>query len=174
MVMKKGISPLIAAVILIAFVVAVASVVATFFTDIAVDWGEDIEGAAPVQCGMMRMEITDFSTELNEDNNATLSFRSIGSNMNGVTIDIYSDQVYAGSFQWDPEDEEGTGPFEDGPVEEGITVTVDLTDDVTDTDDVILGSDDVANLEEGDEVEIVSLDCTGITSEYIIEEDDLV
>ncbi len=165
-VMKKGISPLIAAVILIAFVVAVASVVATFFTDIAVDWGEDIEGAAPVQCGMMRMEITDFSAEINGDNNATLSFRSIGSHMNGVTINIYSDAVYAGSLEWDPDEEESPEPFDDGPIEEGMTVTVDLTEHVID-------SEDVENIQDDDVIEIVSLDCTGVMTEHTVHEDDI-
>ncbi|MFP4116413.1 MAG: archaellin/type IV pilin N-terminal domain-containing protein [Candidatus Aenigmatarchaeota archaeon] len=168
--MKKGISPLIAAVILIAFVVAVASIVATFFTDVAGEWGEDIEGAAPVECAMMTTEITDFSAEHNGtdgNNNASLSFRSMGSAMNGVVINIYSDEVYANSTEWDEEEEEGDGPFSDGPIEEGRTVTVDLVEQG------ILSSEEVTTLSQDEEVEIVSLDCTGVSTRYTIDEDDI-
>jgi|GEM_PF-1009162 len=163
-VMKKGISPLIAAVILIAFVVAVASVVATFFTDIAGEWGEDIEGAQPVECAMMNLEVMDFSTEVNETNgndNASLSFRSTGSPLTEVTINIYSGEVHSGSIDLmtyeEPEEE---------PVEEGRTITLDLVEE-----DVI-GEEFVETIEEDDTVEVVSLDCPGVTEEYTVQEED--
>lgn len=165
--MKKGISPLIAAVILIAFVVAVASVVATFFTDIAGEWGEDIEGSEPVECAMMDIGIMDFSTEVNTtggtNDNASLSFRSTGSTMTGVTVNIYSDGVYSGSLDSD------SSPFDqyNGTVEEGMTVTVDLVEQG------IISSESVGQISVDDTVEVVSLDCTGVTEEYTVKDEDI-
>lgn len=164
--MKKGISPLIAAVILIAFVVAVASVVATFFTDIAGEWGQDIEEAEPVECAMMDIDIMDFNTEVNTSqsaNNASLSFRSTGSIMTGVTVNIYGDDVYSGSL------DSNSTPFADynGTVEEGLTVTTDLVNEG------VISEENIVDVSAGDTVEVVSLDCTGVTEEYTVEEGDI-
>ncbi len=60
---RKGISPLIAAVILIAFVIAVASIVATFFTDTAMEWGEEIGEEDPVGTIFTSVDIVDANPE---------------------------------------------------------------------------------------------------------------
>ncbi|MCD6477490.1 MAG: hypothetical protein J7K87_00620 [Candidatus Aenigmarchaeota archaeon] len=56
---KKGISPLIAAIILIAFVIAVAGIAGTFFTSFTQKQKVTVEtkGGALIDCSVTRMEI---------------------------------------------------------------------------------------------------------------------
>ncbi|MFP4151099.1 MAG: archaellin/type IV pilin N-terminal domain-containing protein [Candidatus Aenigmatarchaeota archaeon] len=61
--MKKGISPLVAAVILIAFVVAIAGIASAFFTDITEEWTGGVEEESPVECGLMSLEILGLNTD---------------------------------------------------------------------------------------------------------------
>ncbi len=55
--MKKGISPLIAAVVLIAFVIAVSVIVSVFFTDIAEEWGDQVSERDPINCAVASLSI---------------------------------------------------------------------------------------------------------------------
>lgn len=76
--MKKGISPLIAAVILIAFVIAVAGIVSGFFTGFFKQRQGEIsqKGEAMVDCG----------TALFDADANTFSFNSTGNNKTELTV----------------------------------------------------------------------------------------
>ncbi|MFP4116722.1 MAG: archaellin/type IV pilin N-terminal domain-containing protein [Candidatus Aenigmatarchaeota archaeon] len=85
----KGISPLIAAVILIAFVIAVAAIASTFFMDIAEDWGGEIENEDPV--GTIFTDIEIISTDKEND---TLAVRNSGrSDIDGFVVTVHGDVV---------------------------------------------------------------------------------
>ncbi len=86
---EKGISPLIASVILIAFVIAVASIVATFFTEIAEDWGEGLGEEDPIGMVFTDVEIVDVNTT--DDN---IVVRNTGrSEIQGFVVNIYNGGV---------------------------------------------------------------------------------
>ncbi len=137
--MKKGISPLIAAVILLAFVIAVAVLVSTFFTGTTERWARDIEDETPVDCALMNLEI--LSTDATPES-VTVDYWSMGSEVkSGVAVNIYQN----GSFMNNTRSQESLEIGEVG------TVTV-----------------DGLGLVDGDEVEVnvVSLDCGEVSTEY--------
>ncbi len=84
---KEGISPLIASVILIAFVIAVAAIASTLFMDLAEDWGGEIEEEDPVGSIFTDIEIIDIDGE-----NDNIAVRNSGQNdIEGFVVTVYGD-----------------------------------------------------------------------------------
>lgn len=143
--MKKGISPLVAAVILIAFVVAVAGIASTFFTDITVKWSEQASGGTPVECAFMRLEILDVA---NETNNDTVTYRSMKSDIqDGVSVTVY-----------DNNDNIEVNEVNNASLDAGEIGTV--------------AFDDGSLVAEG-RIEVASIDCREVTDTYTVQEEDL-
>ena len=90
--MKKGISPLIAAVVLIAFVIAIASLTSGTFTNLTSEWGEDVQdkGQTTLSCTQTNLEI---NTVRWNGQNLSLSVHNVGSNkLTGLTAEVTSEE----------------------------------------------------------------------------------
>jgi len=143
--MNKGISPLIAAVVLIAFVVAVAGIASTFFTDITLEWSEQARGGAPVECALMRIDVLSVA---NQTDNVSVVYMSAGSDIyDGVSATFY-----------DGDNDVIANEINDTSLDAGEIGTV-IFEDVS--------------LEVGGRVEVTSRDCPGVSDAYSIEEEDL-
>lgn len=111
--MDKGISPLVAAVVLIAFVVAIAAITSGFFTDLTADWGEDVErrGATTLTCSRTNLEIV---TVTWSDPDLTFSVRNKGDNaLTNLTAEITSmDESITSKFFNETLNESATETYE--------------------------------------------------------------
>lgn len=134
--LSKGISPLIAAVILMAFVIAVASIVATFFTDMAEEWGEGIGDEDPVGMIFTDVEIVEDRQEQDD-----IIVRNTGDReIEGFVVTLYNDDVLSEEF------DESLGP--------GMAGTLDL-----------VGTDLEGELENADRVEVAPVGAPGRSDE---------
>ena len=102
---KKGISPLIAAVILIAFVIAVAGIASTFFTGFTKETKADVESKAGtiVDCAVATIEMDSDTVGLNESEGSfSLVVSNTGSeDLSGLKI-IFFNSTYAGTCNATP------------------------------------------------------------------------
>ena len=110
--MKKGISPLIAAVVLIAFVIAIASLTSGTFTGLTSEWGEDVQdkGQTTLSCTQTNLEI---NTVRWNGQNLSLSVHNVGSNkLTGLTAEVTSEDESITSKYYDEELSNGaTGEY---------------------------------------------------------------
>jgi len=112
MIGKKGISPLIASVILIAFVIAVAAIAGNFFTGFTEKQKVTVEtkGGALVDCSVTRMEIDPdtidtssgvsfVATNMGEEDIANLKITLYDTSGNVETVDPDTTTLLKGSYE---------------------------------------------------------------------------
>lgn len=116
---NKGISPLIATVILIAFVIAVAGITSTFFTGFTKEQQAGVQSKATtiVDCSVAMMELDDTTVSVNPTGASTGNFSLVVSNsgqedLAGLKVILFN-STYA-----------GTCPCSASSVNIGETVTV--------------------------------------------------
>mgnify|MGYP000683359797 CR=1 FL=1 len=132
--MKKGISPLIGAVILMAFVITVGVLVSVFFRGTTRDWTRGVGEESPIECALMDIEILSASAT---PDNATVSYWSSSSEIKeGVVLNVYH----------------GDSLLENVKNEKSLTKAESANITVEDLD---LSSNDTV------ELQLQSLDCTG-------------
>jgi len=109
--MKKGISPLIAAVVLIAFVISVASIASTFFTDIAKEWTGQVGSEDPIDCSVAQVDIAEDTWTSNTSQgkaNITVYIGQTKLSELGLTVqDEFGNTEYTGHTPGDYDDVEG-------------------------------------------------------------------
>ncbi len=97
---KKGISPLIAAVILIAFVIAVAGIASTFFTGFTKEQAAGVESKAKtiIDCSVATLELDDDTVNINTTGQSfSLVVSNTGSeDLSGLKVIIFN-STYAGT-----------------------------------------------------------------------------
>jgi flagellin-like protein len=78
--MKKGITPMIAAIILIAFVVAIATIISGFFTDFAKQQKGKVEetGGETTSCGMGSIDLEENSIYQTTEGNVSVNAKNTG------------------------------------------------------------------------------------------------
>ncbi len=100
---NKGISPLIAAVILIAFVIAVAGIASTFFTGFTKEQKAGVESKAGtiVDCSVATLELDDDAVSINMNSTSPGNFSLVVSNtgsedLSGLKVIVFN-STYAGT-----------------------------------------------------------------------------
>jgi flagellin-like protein len=100
---EKGISPLIAAVILIAFVIAVAGIASTFFTGFTKEQKAGVESKAGtiVDCSVATLDLDQDTVDINNTDISNVKFNFVLSNtgqedLAGLKVILYN-STYAGT-----------------------------------------------------------------------------
>lgn len=101
--LKKGISPLIAAVILIAFVIAVAGIASTFFTGFTKEQKAGVESKAAtiIDCSVATLDLDQDTVNINNTDPSNVEFNLVLSNagqedLAGLKVILYNSS-YAGT-----------------------------------------------------------------------------
>jgi len=139
MVLNKGISPLVASIVLIAFVVAVAGIASTFFTDITEEWGGQVGEQRPIDCAVASIDTDERYWSFDEDTgqgSITVFIERSPLSHLGVTVRDVDQSTSFTDFNAAELDEEEY-PVEDGMFQpgrsynlEGINVTFSEEDDI--------------------------------------------
>ncbi|MFP4151100.1 MAG: archaellin/type IV pilin N-terminal domain-containing protein [Candidatus Aenigmatarchaeota archaeon] len=123
--MKKGISPLIAAVILIAFVIAVAGITSAFFTDISEDWGKKVEEEEPINCAVASIDIDGDTWSFDDpDGSITVFIEESPLSHLGVTVTDVNDSTAYTDFN--AEDMGDDHPIENDTFQPGRSYRLDV------------------------------------------------
>jgi len=102
MTVRKGISPLIAAVILIAFVIAVAGIASTFFTGFTKEQKAGVESKAAtiVDCSVATIDLDEDTVDINNTDTSNVNFNLVLSNtgqedLAGLKVILYNSSYAA-------------------------------------------------------------------------------
>lgn len=95
---NKGISPLIATVILIAFVIAVAGILSTFFTGFTKEQKAGVESKATtiIDCSVATMDLDNVAVSVNPTNFSLVVSNTGQEELSGLKV-IFFNSTYAGT-----------------------------------------------------------------------------